>query len=96
LGTPTMVKQMMHFIDTNTPLTIFEFAQTNLFGKMSVHFCYHNFFDNFLGAGSCIKLNDKPIKASRAPSLGGGGREQLEDATKLAIVKVSLLMLHHN
>jgi len=96
LGTPTMVEQMVHFIDTSTPLTIFKFAQTNLIAQVSFHFCYHNSFHNFLGVGSCIKLNDKPIIASRVPSLGGGGREQLEDATKLAAVEVSLLMLHHN
>ncbi len=96
LGTPTRVEQMMHFIDTSTPSTIFKFTQTNLVGQMSFHFCYHDSFHNFLGVGSCIKLNDKPIKVSRVPNLGGGGREQLEDATKLAAVKVSLLMLHHN
>jgi hypothetical protein len=95
-GTPTMVEQMVHFIDTSTPLTIFKFAQTNLIAQVSFHFCYHNSFHNFLGSGFCIKLNDKPIRASRVPSLGGGGREQLEGSTKLAAIEVSLLMLHHS
>jgi hypothetical protein len=42
LGTPTMVEQMVHFFDTSTPSTIFEFAQTNLVAQASFHFCYHN------------------------------------------------------
>jgi hypothetical protein len=71
LGTPTMVEQMVHFIDTSTTSIIFKFAQTNLVAQVSFHFCYHNFFHNFLGVGSCIKLNDRPIRASRVPSLGG-------------------------
>ncbi len=98
LGTPSMVEQMVHFSDTNTPLTIFEFAQTNLVAQVSFHFCYHNSFHNlsFLGVVSCIKLNDKPIRASRVLGLGGRGREKLEDATKLATIEVSLLMLHHS